>query len=79
MDPLPLNGLAGEIQSLAGAAGVDPIRIPGYWLYKNESDASRGTVESPKEREKVIYAMHGGAYIFMSAHSSAFYCLLHRL
>jgi acetyl esterase/lipase len=49
----------------ASVAGVEPVRLPGYWIHQP------GTVapEAPLlPGEKIVYALHGGAYTRFSAH-----------
>ncbi len=47
---------------------VDRVKIPGYWIHKENSDAAFGSPPSPGE--KLILAFHGGAYIRLSGHPS---------
>ena len=44
---------------------VLPMSIPGYWFDKDGVDTPIGA--RPRSSEKVIYALHGGAYILASA------------
>ncbi|KAL0956520.1 hypothetical protein HGRIS_002661 [Hohenbuehelia grisea] len=57
------------LKEWAHAASVAPLRIPGYWLHKKTSSIPVGAPPMPKE--KVVYALHGGAYIALSAHPNS--------
>ena len=48
------------------ATSVAAIRIPGYWLHKDETTIKDEVLLVPGE--KVVYHMHGGAYVRGSAH-----------
>jgi acetyl esterase/lipase len=48
------------------ANSVTPTRVPGYWSHKKGSSIVVGA--GPKAGEKVLYHLHGGAYIRLSAH-----------
>ena len=50
------------------ATSVTPVRIPGYWTHEKGYDIQVGA--SPTLEEKVLYHLHGGAYIRLSAHPS---------
>ncbi|KAF7796925.1 hypothetical protein EIP86_008110 [Pleurotus ostreatoroseus] len=56
----------GKLKEWAVAAGVESVRIPGYWHHKAGDDRAPGT--SARPGEKVLLALHGGAYIQHSAH-----------
>jgi acetyl esterase/lipase len=64
VDPAPYLVL-GKIKEWAAIASVTPIRVPGYWLEKANSDIATNAPPSPGE--KVVLALHGGAYIANSA------------
>lgn len=53
--------ITGEIERLAEIANVTSIRVPGYWTTVHE-ELLPG--------DKILYNLHGGAYIRMSAHPS---------
>lgn len=65
VDPVP-HLITGALQTSASTASVSSIRIPGYWLYKEGSTIQIGS--PPVPGEKVIYTMHGGAYVMCSGH-----------
>lgn len=54
-----------EIRNMADAAKVAPATIPGYWMDKANMNTDIGAPPSPGE--KVVYSLHGGAYIRLSA------------
>ncbi|KAJ3547208.1 hypothetical protein NMY22_g1741 [Coprinellus aureogranulatus] len=61
--------LTGDIARLARIADVSPTRLPGYWQHKKKTtDIEVGS--GFQLGEKVLYNLHGGAYIRMSAHPS---------
>lgn len=68
INPVPNDLVIGNVKKWAAKASVTPIRIPGYWLHKKGVTISAG--ERAKPGEKVVLALHGGAYIRMSAHPS---------
>ncbi|TFK53950.1 alpha/beta-hydrolase [Heliocybe sulcata] len=45
--------------------GVKPVGLPGYWMDREGSDVPMGT--PPRQGEKVVLHLHGGAYAFLSA------------
>lgn len=46
-----------------------PVRIPGYWIFRDTTAADRPSITAPPiPGEKVMYYLHGGAYIMLSAH-----------
>ncbi|KLO06691.1 alpha/beta-hydrolase [Schizopora paradoxa] len=67
VDGIPEDLVVGEINEAAEKAGVQPIRIPGYWMHQGELPMG----QKPSEGEKVIYFLHGGSYVAMSAHPSS--------
>ncbi|KAJ6593993.1 Alpha/Beta hydrolase protein [Mycena capillaripes] len=52
----------------ASVAGISPVRLPGYWLHKSGSTIEPEAPLMPNE--KIVYALHGGAYTRLSAHPS---------
>ncbi|KAI9453158.1 alpha/beta-hydrolase [Lactarius psammicola] len=54
-----------EIRNLADAAKVAAATIPGYWMEKANTNTDIGA--PPRPGEKVVYSLHGGAYIRLSA------------
>ncbi len=65
VDPVP--GLViGDLQAYAQTASVEAIRIPGYWTHKLASSIE--VAAPPQAGEKLIYFLHGGAYMKCSAH-----------
>ncbi|KAI0051190.1 alpha/beta-hydrolase [Auriscalpium vulgare] len=54
-----------EILEFAKASHVEPVSIPGYWLDRKDTDIPIGA--PPQPDEKIVYSMHGGAYIRLSA------------
>ncbi|TDL22625.1 alpha beta-hydrolase [Rickenella mellea] len=65
VDPVP-NFVVGQVKEWADQANVKPIRIPGYWQDKKGHSFSIG--QKPTADEKVLYLLHGGGYIALSAH-----------
>ncbi|KDQ62914.1 hypothetical protein JAAARDRAFT_202453 [Jaapia argillacea MUCL 33604] len=65
VDPAP-SLLTAELRSYGSISSVEPARIPGYWLDKVGQDLP--IASPPLPHEKVVYALHGGAYISLSAH-----------
>ncbi|KAH7920508.1 alpha/beta-hydrolase [Leucogyrophana mollusca] len=57
--------ITGELTTWASVADVRPARIPGYWIDRDEN-LSAGA--PPQPGDKVLYRLHGGAYIQLSAH-----------
>lgn len=67
VEPVP-ELITGELKTWAYVSSVSSIRIPGYWLHKRQSKID--IAASPIPGEKVVYALHGGGYIRLSAHPS---------
>lgn len=65
VEPVP-HLIKGAVQMWADVASVVPVRIPGYWLHRPGTTIDPGA--SPMPGEKVIYALHGGGYVQLSAH-----------
>jgi len=63
--PIP-HLIVGDVRKWADQAGVDSIRIPGYWMEQEGSNREVG--DAPRAGEKVIYHLHGGGYSTHSAH-----------
>jgi len=55
----------GDIITWASVNGVEPVRIPGYWLDKEGFDTPVG--QSLQSCEKILYRLHGGGYVILSA------------
>lgn len=58
--------VTGDLKALARIADVSSIRIPGYWIHKKGTSIKVSS--PPSSGEKVVYQLHGGAYIRLSAH-----------
>ncbi|GLB37506.1 putative steryl acetyl hydrolase [Lyophyllum shimeji] len=67
LDPAP-QLVTGKLQTWMHATSVTPSRIPGYWIHRKGSTIE--VAAAPKPGEKVLYNLHGGAYIRLSAHPS---------
>lgn len=61
--------VVGALKEWAAQAGVECVRIPGYWLYREE-DEGLDVGSPPRPGEKVFYCLHGGGYAQCSAHPS---------
>lgn len=59
--------MKGEIKDTAEKAGVVPVPILGYWMHQDTMTVG----QKPVEGAKVIYYLHGGSYVAMSAHPSS--------
>ena len=64
VEPTP-QLLNAEVRTFADAAKVAPATIPGYWIDKANINTAIGA--PPRPGEKVVYTLHGGAYIRLSA------------
>src|SRR5882762_1166050 len=53
------------MKSRAVEGNVEPISIPGYWMDEEGMDIPISA--PPRQGEKVIYSMHGGGYVGLSA------------
>ncbi|KAK7051571.1 hypothetical protein VNI00_004550 [Paramarasmius palmivorus] len=60
------NMIVGQIRSAAEKAGIEGVRIPGYWYTKDAVEMG----EKENEGDTVVFYLHGGAYISFSAHPS---------
>ena len=58
--------ITGDLKKWAAVAGVSSVRLPGYWVHKKGSSIE--VASPPLPGEKIVYALHGGAYIRFSAH-----------
>ncbi|KAJ7217967.1 Alpha/Beta hydrolase protein [Mycena pura] len=68
VEPIESEAVVGKLRVWASAADVAPVRLPGYWLHKLGSTIE---LEAPlMPGEKIVYALHGGGYIRLSAHPS---------
>ncbi|KAH7908350.1 Alpha/Beta hydrolase protein [Hygrophoropsis aurantiaca] len=67
IDPAP-ELIHGELLNWASITGVTPIRIPGYWIERRGVDMAVGAPLQPGE--KILYRLHGGGYVGLSAHPS---------
>ncbi|EIN08324.1 alpha/beta-hydrolase [Punctularia strigosozonata HHB-11173 SS5] len=67
IEPILPPLLLGEIKTYAEQANVQPIRIPGYWLHSTSPSKTVPAYSPPTPGEKVIMALHGGAYTKLSA------------
>ncbi|KAF9451938.1 alpha/beta-hydrolase [Macrolepiota fuliginosa MF-IS2] len=65
VSPVPNSLIVGKLNQWAVHADVTSVRIPGYWMYKKGAELK--VASSPKSGEKVILALHGGAYTRLSA------------
>ncbi|EIW83237.1 hypothetical protein CONPUDRAFT_136340 [Coniophora puteana RWD-64-598 SS2] len=65
VDPVP-DQIHGNIAQWAENAKVQPVRIPVYWMDQSGLDISIGEALQPNE--KILYRMHGGCYVALSAH-----------
>ncbi|KIK67329.1 hypothetical protein GYMLUDRAFT_37424 [Collybiopsis luxurians FD-317 M1] len=57
-----------ELEIWANVAKVTCVRIPGYWIHKQDSTIPVDA--SPMPGERVVYHLHGGGYVTLSAHPS---------
>jgi len=58
--------VTGNLKIWAEISNVTSVRLPGYWTHKKGSSIE--VASAPLPGEKVIYSLHGGAYIRLSAH-----------
>ncbi|KAJ7743938.1 Alpha/Beta hydrolase protein [Mycena maculata] len=66
VDPVPLELVQGKVKSLASVAVVSPVKLPGYWVHKPGTSIK---LEAPlMPGEKIVYSLHGGGYVSLSAH-----------
>jgi acetyl esterase/lipase len=57
--------VTGKLKIWAAIAQVSSVRLPGYWVHKKGTFIKVGS--APQPGEKVIYQLHGGAYVRLSA------------
>ncbi|KAG5634777.1 hypothetical protein H0H81_000802 [Sphagnurus paluster] len=67
VDPVP-QFVMGQLETWMTVTSVSPARIPGYWTHTKGTTLEVGAAPSPGE--KVLYHLHGGGYIRLSAHPS---------
>lgn len=67
--------ITGRLRTWANESNVTPTRIPGYWTFQKtkvsapHSPAPEISTTTPVlPGEKVIYYLHGGGYVVLSAH-----------
>lgn len=65
VEPTP-SLILSHVKKWADKANVTPVRIPGYWYDKPGGDMAPGLAPAPGE--KVVYALHGGAFTLWSAY-----------
>ncbi|GJE90552.1 alpha/beta hydrolase [Phanerochaete sordida] len=70
VEALEEGAVQGEVGEMAQVNGVRPERRWGYWY--GERDEEGGVGQAAREGEKVLYYIHGGAYITGTAHPSAY-------
>ncbi|KAF7376227.1 Abhydrolase-3 domain-containing protein [Mycena sanguinolenta] len=68
VEPVSSEHIVGKLKVWAMAAGAVPVKLPGYWLHKSGSTIKGEAPLMPGE--KIVYALHGGAYTRLSAHPS---------
>ncbi|KAG6369578.1 Alpha/Beta hydrolase protein [Boletus reticuloceps] len=64
VNPVP-HLITGAILVLAHTANITCARIPGYWI---DRDTTLSAGAPPQPGDKVLYRLHGGSYIQLSAH-----------
>ena len=60
--------ITGDLKVWADTANVSSVRVPGYWTHKKGTSIK--VASPPQPTEKVVYSLHGGAYVHQSAHPS---------
>lgn len=60
--------VTGDLKVWAQTADVSSVRVPGYWTHKKSISIKVASPQQPGE--KIIYALHGGGYVRLSAHPS---------
>ncbi|KAF8960369.1 Alpha/Beta hydrolase protein [Flammula alnicola] len=58
--------VTGNLKMWAEIAKVTSVRVPGYWMHKKGSSIK--VASPPQPGEKVVYQLHGGGYVRLSAH-----------
>lgn len=66
IEPVPPELVTEDLKIWSEAGSVRPVRIPGYWMDKDNSAID--TSFFANEGEKVILSFHGGSYYTNSAH-----------
>ncbi|KAJ7733765.1 Alpha/Beta hydrolase protein [Mycena maculata] len=66
VDPVPEEFVRGKLTMWASLADVARVKLPGYWMHKTGSKVEVVAPLAPGE--KIVYALHGGAYTRLSAH-----------
>lgn len=62
--------IQGQVKEWALDAGVEPIRIPGYWWHSSSAPSSLKVGSPARAEEKVMLILHGGGYVLGTAHPS---------
>ncbi|KAJ6499984.1 Alpha/Beta hydrolase protein [Mycena vitilis] len=70
ISPISSEHIIGKLKVWTSATGISPVRLPGYWLHKSGSAMEPQAPLSLMPGEKIVYALHGGAYTRLSAHPS---------
>ncbi|KAI4525513.1 alpha/beta-hydrolase [Schizophyllum commune Loenen D] len=65
-----------ELKIWATAQGVEPVRIPGYWIHSTYTNIP--VAAPPQPGEKVLLHLHGGYYKGLSAHPTDFTSVIPR-
>ena len=61
--------ITGDLKIWADTANVTSVRVPGYWTHKKGTSIK--VASPPQPNEKVVYFLHGGGYVSLSAHPSS--------
>ncbi|KAH9893199.1 alpha/beta-hydrolase [Cubamyces lactineus] len=64
IEPIPEELFCGELKRYAEITGVEPVRIPGYWLLKKGYE---WTSHRAMPGEKTVLHFHGGAFTIGTA------------
>ncbi|KAL1731917.1 Alpha/Beta hydrolase protein [Schizophyllum commune] len=75
LEPVP-ELVIGQLRDWAIEQGVEPVRIPGYWVHNTDSNITPGAPPQPGER--VLLHFHGGYYRTLSAHPDDFSSIIPR-
>jgi acetyl esterase/lipase len=67
IQPIESDLVLGDVKKWAVNVNVAPTRIPGYWLGRPGATSDIPSGASPAPGEKVVLALHGGAYVALSA------------
>ena len=60
--------ITGDLKIWADTANVSSVPVPGYWTHKKGTSIKVASL--PQSSEKVVYFLHGGGYVGLSAHPS---------